>query len=159
MPTNNKPLIRFNRLNMSRFVLPLLLAAFAFVSFSCSQKQERKVDPNLLAAFVEADKTLEIARTSQNTGLNYGGNVSLALENLIRELGLQVSKYPNPRQASELKNLTMELAEIFAHSENVAQNTPGSSMASVCNEWTAFRPKLRPFVGKIVDSPPPAAPQ
>ncbi len=136
-----------------------LMAVFAAMlvcgfSSSCSLKRTEPADPELVAAFMKVDATLaEIAAaTESDWGMKDRANGEL--DEFVRVLGMQVSKYPNPRQASECKNLMMEIADFSARAYNMGDDPSAETRMGFYNEWLAFRLRLKQFVGAAADAQP-----
>ena len=130
----------------------LLLALGSALLASCTVKV--KADPKVVAAFVAADNAFEAARTAQQADQAVTGALEATVQDLMNELSLRVSKYPNPQQASALKEIVMELGALYAHAGNLGYNATAGDLQSIYNEWMAIRPKLRPYVGKVADTQP-----
>lgn len=135
----------------------LLISSSLFMLSSCSNKVDVPVDPVLVEKFVAVDNLMESTQKSETVEMGFADNASGAIFDLIEVLGLQMRKYSNPKQKSDLKNCTLELGEIYAHASNLGYNPSIESVDVVYNEWMKMRPKLRPFVGKAADSTPPPA--
>jgi hypothetical protein len=130
----------------------LLLALGSAIMVSC--KMNVKADPQVVAAFVAADNAFEAARTAQMAGQDTSGALQPTVHNLMTALAPRVSKYPNPQQASALKDIIMELGELEAHANNLRYNATSADFQSIYQEWMAIRTKLRPYVGKVADAQP-----
>lgn len=121
---------------------------------SCSTKHTEPADPELVAAFQNVDATLSEIAAAQASDFGMKDRASGALEEFARVLGLQVSTYPNPKQASECKNLMMEIAEFSARAYNMGDDPGPDARMEFYNEWLAFRPRLKQFVGAAADAQP-----
>lgn len=121
---------------------------------SCSTKHTEPADPELVAAFQKVDATLSEIAAAQSSDWGMKDRANGELDEFVRVLGLQVSTYPNPKQASECKNLMMEIADFSARAYNMGDDPGPDTRMGFYNEWLAFRPRLRQFVGVVADTQP-----
>jgi hypothetical protein len=131
----------------SAVIAGLIIFCLAAAS-SCRNGRPPAPDPKFVEAFNNADAVLGEAPNVPEGDGTYGGKAAMALDSLMKEIINQNDKYINVRQKNDLKNLLMQLGEIYAHAENLGFNPGRGSLDSLGNEWQQLKPQFAQFVGK-----------
>lgn len=109
-------------------------------------------DPELVAAFLDADRIIGTAPAGESAGIAPG--ISYVLEQLMNKLSSQGTKYPHPRQRLELDRLVKEIAMLMVEAERLGEFGAQGSLEPMRKKWMELRPRFRPFIGSAMDRTP-----
>ena len=136
---------------LRRISILFIIVMVQLVCIAGCAGKKLKPDPKLVKTYRKADQIMAVAGASESVDSAYTYQSSAAIEDLINEMGRVQGTILNVRMKSDLKDLTMAAAEVFAHASNLGYNPGPGELKSVYAEWQSLKPRFKPFVGDAAE--------